>query len=152
MRSWQHTSKSTSVMTIMSSDSALCNMCSWNNVNTLWIYLLWDKHKKTVYLLVHRYFNKTVTECMNQWYCISAQYGNMCYSLPDILVCICFSEMLLDESRCIYRRTYANKKSHTHRWKNVPFPTINLKVIQKVIKHFTICDSHVIRWLNGYTK
>jgi len=34
----------------------------------------------------------------------------------------------------------------------VPFPTINLKVIQKVIKHFTVCDRHVIRWLNGYTE
>jgi hypothetical protein len=82
---------------------------------------------------------------MNQWYCISAQYCNMYYSLPDILVCIFFSEMLVDESRCIYRRVYANEKSHTHQWKNVPFPTINLKVIQKVIKHFTICGRHGIR-------
>ena len=48
--------------------------------------------------------------------------------------------MLLDESGCIYRRMYANKKPHTHRWKNVPFPTIKLKGIRKVIKHFTVCD------------
>lgn len=83
---------------------------------------------------------------MNQWYCMLAQCCNMfCYSLPYILVCISFSEMLLDESRCMYRRTHSDEKSYTRRWKNVPFSTINLKVMQKVIKHFKICDRHDIR-------
>jgi len=39
------------------------------------------------------------------------------------------SEMLLGESKCISRRIDISKKSHIRQWKNMPFLTIDLKVI-----------------------